>query len=207
MVGIVDYGMGNLLSVFNALDWIGAEVEIITSPPDLESAERIILPGVGAFRDCIATLNETGFAAALQREVIEKKKPIFGICLGMQVMAKRGLEGGKWEGLGWFDADIVRIQPDDPQLKVPQVGWNQIQYDQQHPIFQELPQNPEFYFVHSYHMAFRQPQDIVATTDYGMAVTAAVCRENIFATQFHPEKSQDYGLKILENFLNWGRDQ
>lgn len=203
MVGIVDYGMGNLLSVYNAIDWIGADVEIIRNPDELEDVERIILPGVGAFRDCIANLNETGFAAALQTEVILKKKPIFGICLGMQVMAAFGHEGASRAGLGWFQADIVRIKPDDPQLKVPQVGWNQLTYDPKHPIFQELPEIPEFYFVHSFHMECQDKSDVVATTQHGMQVTAAVCRDNIFATQFHPEKSQDYGLKILENFLSW----
>lgn len=202
-IGIVDYGMGNLRSVFNAFDYIGADVEICKNPLLLKQYDKIVLPGVGAFGDCIANLHKTGFAGELNECVLTARKPVLGICLGMQVMAAKGYENGEQDGLGWFDAEVVRISPFVPELKVPQIGWNEIEYDRNCFLFNDLPENPEFYFVHSYHMACTNAKDLAAYCDYGQKVTAAVIKENIFATQFHPEKSQEYGLKILENFLEW----
>lgn len=203
MVSIVDYGMGNLLSVYNALDMLAADAEICDRPEDLADADRIILPGVGAFRDCIANLIETGFRDALNREVLEKGKPIYGICLGMQAMAKKSYEFGEYEGLGWFDAEVVNIHTLNPNVRVPQVGWNAVDYRADDPYFKGLPAQPDLYFVHSFYMKCNDPENVVATAYYGGPVTAAVRKDNIFASQFHPEKSQDYGLQILENFLNW----
>lgn len=203
MIAIVDYGMGNLLSVFHAVEFAGQEARICSRPEELESAERIILPGVGAFRDCMVNLQNRGFIEILQREVLIKHKPILGICLGMQAMARRSFEGGEHPGLGWFEADVMRIHPNDEGLRVPHIGWNDIDYRKDSPLFKGLPLHPDFYFVHSYYMKCDQPEDIEATFDYGGTFTAAVRKENIFATQFHPEKSQDYGLKVLDNFLNW----
>jgi glutamine amidotransferase len=203
MIGLIDYGMGNLLSVYHALDWLGADVRICKHPEDLRQLERFILPGVGAFRDCIANLSRQGFVDGLEEAVIRQRKPILGICLGMQAMARRSFEGGEYLGLGWFDAEVVRLQPSDPALRVPQVGWNQVDYRSGSIFFTGLPAAPDFYFVHSYYMKCASESDVEATCDYGGTVTAAVHKENIFATQFHPEKSQDYGLKVLENFLNW----
>lgn len=203
MIGIVDYGMGNLLSVANAMEYIGADAGICKRPDELDAVDRIILPGVGAFRDCMANLENKGFVEALNRNVKELKKPIFGICLGMQVMARKSLEGGEHDGLGWFDADVVRIEPDDHNLRVPQIGWNEIDYVDDCPLFKGLPPNPDLYLVHSYYVKCDNRDDVVATCEYGVEVTAAVNRENIFATQFHPEKSQEYGLRILENFMAW----
>jgi len=200
MIAVIDYGMGNLLSVRNALDLLGYEVELCRKPGRLRAADKIILPGVGAFRDCLHNLKSTGFAEALGEEVLVRKKPILGICLGMQAMARRSFEFGEHEGLGWFDADVVRLKPADPKLRVPHVGWNQVSYQKGHALFRGLPETPDFYFVHSYYMKCRNAADVIGTADYGESFTAAVAKENIFGTQFHPEKSQDFGLKILENF-------
>ncbi len=203
MIGIVDYGMGNLLSVFHAVEMVGEEPKIIQDPRDLRNVDRIILPGVGAFRDCVQNLRRLGFVEALEEEVLSKKKPILGICLGMQAMAERGFEHGEWEGLGWFPGDVVRLRPSDSSLRVPQIGWNEISYRKGSSLFKGLPERPAFYFVHSYEMKCTDPSAVAATAEYGGPVTAAVQRGNIAATQFHPEKSQDYGLKLLENFAKW----
>lgn len=203
MVGIVDYGMGNLLSVHHAVEAAGGDVRICRTPEDLSYAQRIVLPGVGAFRDCMLNLTKRRFIDALQESVFGRGKPILGICLGMQVMARRSFEGGEHPGLGWFEADVVRLHPKDPSLRVPQIGWNDVAYRPDSVLFSGHPENPDFYFVHSYSMVCDNQQDIEATCDYGGAVTAAVRKNNIFATQFHPEKSQDYGLQVLENFLKW----
>lgn len=203
MVGIVDYGMGNLLSVYNAVETAGGNAKICSTPQELARVSRIVLPGVGAFRDCIKNLTDKGFVDALDEAVFHEGKPIFGICLGMQVMAHRSFEGGEYQGLGWFEADVVRLKPDDPSLRVPQIGWNNVGYRPDSFLFAGHPENPDFYFVHSYYMKCDQKDDIHATCDYGGAVTAAVGKNNIVATQFHPEKSQDYGVQVLQNFLKW----
>ncbi len=203
MIGIIDYGMGNLLSVFNSLEYLGAEAEIISDPVKIGSMERIIIPGVGAFGDCMRNLTEKGFVESLNEFALARKKPVLGICLGMQAMATRSFEGGEFKGLGWFDAEVVKIIPDDPKLKVPQIGWNNIIRKKEHPILTGIPESPDLYFVHSFHMRCNNREDLLAVCDYGGEVTAAVSKGNICATQFHPEKSQDYGLKILKNFLSW----
>ncbi len=203
MIAIVDYGMGNLLSVRNALDILGYKAEICGSPSQLRAADKIILPGVGAFCDCLKNLRVKGFAAALTGEVLVHRKPILGICLGMQAMAERSYEYGDYKGLGWFDADVVRIEPADSTFRVPHVGWNQVSFQKGHRLFHGLPEMPDLYFAHSFHMKCRNADDIIATVDYGETVTAAVAKDNIFGTQFHPEKSQDFGLQILKNFAGF----
>jgi len=202
-VGIVDYGMGNLLSVYNAFQMVGADAVICTRPEELADADRIVLPGVGAFGDCISVLNSRGFSAALDDVVLKRGRPIMGICLGLQAMARRSFEGGEHAGLGWFEADVVRITPSDSTLRVPHVGWNDITCRESCPMFKGLPARPDFYFVHSFYMKCADPNDIQATADYGGPVLASVLKNNIFATQFHPEKSQEYGQRVIENFLNW----
>lgn len=203
MVGIIDYGMGNLLSVYHAFEWAGAKVKICKDPIDLKDVHRIVLPGVGAFRDCMNHLKERNFVEGLHEAVFHKGKPIFGICLGMQAMARKSFEGGEFLGLGWFDADVVHLQPSVSSFRVPHVGWNEVKYIRESPLFSGLPVSPDFYFVHSYYMKCDNGVHVDAFCDYGGSVTAAVRKKNIFATQFHPEKSQDYGLKIIENFLKW----
>lgn len=202
MIGVVDYGMGNLRSVTNALGSLGADVSVCASPAALETVDRIVLPGVGAFRDCIATLRALGFADALQRRVRAEGVPILGICLGMQAMARRSFEGGVYEGLGWFEADVVRLEPPNGE-RVPHIGWNQVQYRASSPLFAGLPLAPDFYFVHSYHVQCDDVMDVEASCDYGLPVTAALRKGHIMATQFHPEKSQDHGLRVLANFIAW----
>ena len=203
MVGLIDYGMGNLLSVFHALEAVGSNVRICREPAEIQKMDRIVLPGVGAFGDCMANLARRGFIDALQEAVIERQRPILGICLGMQAMACRSYEGGEYAGLGWFDADVVRLMPDNPTLRIPQIGWNDVNFRSGNPLSTGIPERPDFYFVHSFYMQCRDSNDVDATCDYGGTVTAAVRKNNIVATQFHPEKSQDYGLRLLENFLKW----
>lgn len=202
-VGVVDYGMGNLLSVYNALYTLGADVQYCQTPEQINAAERLVLPGVGAFRDCIQQLHQRGLVEALTQAVKVAGKPILGICLGMQVMAQRSHEGGMYEGLGWFKAEVKRLKPGPEQLRIPHIGWNNIEQRQSHPVLAGLPASPDFYFVHSYALVCEDASELIATCDYGQAVTAMVARDNMVATQFHPEKSQDYGLRMLENFLDW----
>lgn len=200
-VGIIDYGSGNLLSVKNAIDFLGFNVEIFNKPELTSSFDKLILPGVGAFGACLSNLKKNGFVDPLNEEVLINKKQILGICVGMQVMAEQGYEGGLFNGLSWFKSKVVKIQPQLPELKIPNIGWNTLEYDKQNPLFRGLPDLVNVYFVHSYHMDCSNSNDIIATCNYGQKVTAAVHKENIFGTQFHPEKSQDIGLKVLENFL------
>ena len=204
MVGIVDYGMGNLLSVYNAFDYLGEDVKICKTPNDLNDTDHIVIPGVGAFKDCIQLLSDQGFIEKLHENVINKAKPTLGICLGMQVMAKTGYEFGIHNGLGWFDAEVKKIDVINTSLKLPNIGWNEINQAYQHPLFDGISNMSDFYLVHSYFMECNDQSDILATYQYGESdVTAAVIRDNIFATQFHPEKSQDTGLKLLSNFMKW----
>lgn len=202
-LGIIDYGMGNLCSVYSALETLGANPMICQEAADLSRVKKIILPGVGAIGDCIQNLKSKGFIEVLNHQVIEQGKPILGICLGMQVMAKCSYEGGIHKCLGWFDAEVVRLKPSDLNLRVPHVGWNNINYSSESILFSNLPPSPDLYFVHSYHMRCNDSQDRIASCEYGGNVTVAIQKRNIVAVQFHPEKSQDYGLTILENFLHW----
>jgi glutamine amidotransferase len=203
MIGIVDYGMGNLLSVYSAFDFLGADVMICKEPEELKNVDRIVIPGVGAFKDCIDKIKTSGFQQALNEQVIDRGKPTLGICLGMQVMAGKSYEDGEFEGLGWFDAEVIRLTPAEANRRVPNIGWNDVSYNKNVPLFKGLPSQPDFYLVHSYFMKTSNPGDVVATYDYSQSVTAAVMKNNIFATQFHPEKSQDHGLRVLENFIEW----
>lgn len=203
MIGILDYGMGNLKSVFSAFEYLGADVKILHHPEELNNAERIVLPGVGAFEKCKENLDKSGFTEALQEHVIEKGKPTLGICVGMQLMARKGHEAGEWEGLKWFDSEVIKLHPDNAALKVPNVGWCDTMTQSSFPLFKKLPETSVFYYVHSYYMECKNENDVVAKYDFTHDVTAAIHKNNIVATQFHPEKSQDAGLQFLENFINW----
>ena len=203
MIGIVDYGMGNLLSVKNAFEYLGESVITVDNPLELETVDKILLPGVGAFGDCMKNLNEKGFTPVLNHLVLEKKIPVMGICLGMQVMSKIGYEGGRFDGLGWFDAEVIRLHPTDQTIRVPHVGWTDVAYNKASPLFTGLNGNPDFYFVHSYYVKCANPTEVDASYDFTFKVTASIRKNNIFGTQFHPEKSQEHGLRILENFVNW----
>ena len=203
MIAIVDYGMCNVRSLRNAFEYLGADVILTADPADLEAAERIVLPGVGAFGDAMLAIRECQLEAVLTRQALDLKKPVLGICLGMQLFARTSIEHGAHTGLGWIDADICRLEVERP-LKVPHVGWNDLRFSSNDWLFKGIrPDQANFYFVHSFHMACHNPADLIATTDYGGAVTAVVRSGNLVAVQFHPEKSQDNGLKMLENWVAW----
>lgn len=203
MTGIVNYGMGNLKSVFNAIEHLGGKALICNDISDLDKVQRIIIPGVGAFGKCISNLRDSGFSEKLNDYVQNKAVPTLGICVGMQIMATRGFENGEWSGLNWFNADVIKIDNADNTLRIPNIGWTEIELMQNHPLFNKIPQKPVVYFVHSYYMKCNDQKDILATYSYGDTITAAVLKNNIVATQFHPEKSQDTGLQFLDNFLSW----
>jgi glutamine amidotransferase len=203
MIAIVDYGMGNVRSLRNALEYLGADVIITSDFEELEASDRIVLPGVGAFGDAMAAIRERGLQDTLTRQAMEVKKPVLGICLGMQLFARSSCEHGEHTGLGWLDADIRRLEVQRP-LKVPHVGWNDLHFPPDDWLFKGLrPGQANFYFVHGYHMVCHNALDLVATADYGGPVTAVVRAGNLVAVQFHPEKSQDNGLKMLENWVAW----
>ena len=203
MIAIVDYGMGNVRSLSNAFEYLGEDVVVTDDSAVMDDADRIVLPGVGSFGDAMQAMRERGVIPILNRQVHEFRKPLLGICLGMQLVAKESVEHGRHEGLGWMDARIERLTPAAP-LKVPHVGWNSLDFPEQDWLFEGIRQKEaNFYFVHSFHMVCANPQDRLATTDYGSDVTAVVRRDNIVVMQFHPEKSQDNGLRLLQNWVNW----
>lgn len=202
MITIVDYGMGNLRSVYNALDLLGAEVEITSDPKQVLGAERLILPGVGAFGLAMRNLRERGLVEALNEKVLNQKTPILAICLGMQLLAQSSNEHGQHQGLGWLSGHVQHFDVSD-NLRVPHVGWNDITPQNDPPLFKGLGTTKEFYFVHSYHFVTDDAAIVAATSHYGYDFVSAVHQDNIFGTQFHPEKSQDSGLRILRNFMAW----
>lgn len=204
MIAIVDYNMGNLQSVLNAFRLLGEEVVATKKKEDLQKAKAIILPGVGAFKDGMQSLEKLGLVDILQEEVLRKKKPFLGICLGMQLLALKGTEYGDYKGLGWVKGVCDIIRPDDDSYKIPHMGWNNIQIKKQEGLFENIGEDPVCYFVHSYSL---QPdaseQNIVTSTCFhGQVIVASIEKENIFGVQFHAEKSQGAGLKLLENFVS-----
>lgn len=205
MIAIVNYELGNLQSVANAFEKIGAPCKITKEPDEIRQADKIILPGVGAFEHGMANLKRLGLVDVLNQEVIQNKKPFLGICLGMQLICTRSFEHGKFEGLGWIDADVVRFEVESMNLRVPHVGWNDIHCNLNSPIFAGGRQPQTVYFVHSYHVVPRE-NVCIAECDYGIKFCAALQKENIFATQFHPEKSQQEGFDILEKFSKITRE-
>jgi glutamine amidotransferase len=200
-IAVIDYGMGNVRSVCNAVEAVGGESLVAMNPSDLEAVDGIILPGVGAFGDGMENLKNRGWDEALSRQVIEGGKPFLGICLGMQLLAERGSEHGSHAGLGWLAGTVERLPGGKPEIRIPHIGWNDLSIDQDSDFFEGVPPNSNYYFVHSYVF---EPQDssiVAAECEYGKRFVAAVRKENIFATQFHPEKSQRAGLTLLRNFL------
>ncbi|WAX95983.1 imidazole glycerol phosphate synthase subunit HisH [Aminobacter sp. NyZ550] len=212
-VAIIDYGSGNLRSATKAFEraareaGIAAEIELTADADRVRSADRIVLPGVGAYADCARGLRAVdGMWEAVEEVAIRKAHPFLGICVGMQLMSERGLEKTVTEGFGWIAGDVKEITPTDPTLKIPQIGWNTIHVKHDHPVFKDIatgPQGLHAYFVHSYHLDASREKEVLATTDYGGRVTAAVARDNLVGTQFHPEKSQALGLGLIANFLRW----
>jgi glutamine amidotransferase len=189
--------MGNLRSVQKAFEHVGVDALITRDPAIIQNASKIVLPGVGAFKDAMHNLRELGLIDVLNDVVLQEKKPFLGICLGMQLIATKSYEFGETQGLGWIDAQIIRFS--DSGLKIPHVGWNNLSFTNHSPLFEEIPDNSDFYFVHSYYFDADDTY-VTGVCDYGTRFIASVQKENIFATQFHPEKSQKHGLEIIKNF-------
>jgi imidazole glycerol-phosphate synthase subunit HisH len=212
-VAIIDYGSGNLHSAAKAFEraaresGVAARIAVTADAEAIRSADRIVLPGVGAFADCKnGLLAIAGMAEALEEAVRRRGAPFLGICVGMQLLAERGLEHGVTSGLGWIGGTVAPIAPGDPGLKIPHMGWNNLESRRPHPLLDGVPTGANgvnAYFVHSYHLQASNPDDVIATTDYGGALTAVVGRDSIVGVQFHPEKSQAMGLKLISNFLRW----
>ncbi len=212
-VVIIDYGSGNLHSALSSFEranvesGAGFEVKLTCKPEDVRAAERIVLPGVGAFADCYEGLQAIdGMHEALVESVMTNGKPFLGICVGMQMLADHGLEHGTHQGLSWIAGEVCEIKPDDEHLKIPHMGWNTLDVINNHALLDGIPTGPRglhAYFVHSYHFKTADRANDIAETDYGGAVTAMVAKDNIAGTQFHPEKSQKLGLRLISNFLKW----
>jgi len=212
-VAIIDYGSGNLRSATKAFEraaresGVDAEIDLTADPDRVATADRIVLPGVGAYADCKrGLLAVPGMEDAIRDVVDIKARPFLGICVGMQLMSSRGLEKDVSQGFGWIKGDVTEIIPSDPELKIPQIGWNTLTLNRPHPLFDGIETGAKglhAYFVHSYHLVAENAEDVIATTDYGGAVTAFVARDNRAGAQFHPEKSQTLGLALIANFLAW----
>ena len=212
-IAIVDYGMGNLRSVYQAFHHVAPDDNILIAhkPEEIHSADRVVLPGQGAMPDCMKHLQESGLLEALL--VASKNKPLLGVCVGQQMLFDRSAEvraNEQWTPcLGLMPGEVRRFdlngkkQADGSAYKVPHMGWNQVRQDQQHPLWKGIPDLTSFYFVHSYYVVPQRNQDSAGSTEYGDRFTSAVARDNIFATQFHPEKSAEYGLKLYKNFVSW----
>jgi glutamine amidotransferase len=212
-VAIIDYGSGNLHSAAKAFERAAREggsalkVKVTAEPDDVRKADRVVLPGVGAFADCRRGLmNIPGMVDALEEAVQRRGRPFLGICVGLQLMAERGLEHGLTPGLGWIAGEVRAIEPRDPSLKIPHMGWNTLDIARKHALFEGIPTGDgglNAYFVHSYHLVPSAADTLVATTDYGGPITAFVAKHNMAGSQFHPEKSQKLGLMLIANFLKW----
>lgn len=200
-VVVIDYEFGNVRSVVNALEVLGAQVFLSRRESDLRAADCLILPGVGAFGEGMANLRRFGLVPILDELVLQQKKPFLGICVGMQLLAQKGYEGGEFEGLGWLDADVVRLDVENKNLKVPHVGWNDVVATRDSALLGKAGEQQTFYFVHSYHLQSREPEIVIGQCEHGLCFPAVIQKENIVAVQFHPEKSQKPGLRLLANFL------
>jgi len=209
-ITVIDYGSGNLKSVAKALESatnnanVSSKIVVSSDPKTIKQSDKIVLPGQGSFRDCYLGIKKiSGLYEALNEFVLEKKKPILGICVGMQLFAKTGYESQETKGFGWIDAEVRKINNMNKKLKLPHMGWNEIELKKDCFLFSNIKNKSHVYFIHSYEFATKQKDCVVATTDYGNSIIASVAKDNIVGTQFHPEKSQKNGLIILENFLKW----
>jgi len=202
-IAIVDYGIGNLRSVQKAFESVGAAAQLVTQPELIRSADKVVLPGVGAFKDCVANLRSSGLLPPVL-DHIASGKPFLGICVGMQMLFDVGYEDGEHQGLGVLKGKVVRFDVDQTMsLKVPHMGWNQLTIRKPSPLFKDLPERAGVYFVHSFHCVPDDESIVAATTDYGRPFVSSIWKDNVLATQFHPEKSQKVGLQILANFSSW----
>ncbi len=202
---IIDYGSGNIKSVVNAIALLKGDNEIILSnkPTDVRAANYLILPGVSAFADCMQGLKaQEGLIEEIRNQVLKEKKPFLGVCVGMQVLASIGYENGEFQGLGFINGKVERIAAKD-DLKIPHMGWNEVIVDSKHALFKDIKNNEHFYFANSYHFICQNKNNVLAYVEYGEKLSAVVAKDNILGVQFHPEKSGEAGLKLLQNFLNW----
>ncbi len=201
MIVVIDYGMGNIGSVLNMLKKVGANAQPSSEPGVIAAADKLILPGVGAFDNGMQNIREKGLIDVLNEKVLVHQTPILGICLGVQLFSRRS-EEGTLPGLGWIEGDTIRFRfsSSENNLKIPHMGWNKIKIQRDNALLTGFDDPPRFYFVHSYHLVCHHPEDVLATSHYGIEFTAAVWRGNIMGTQFHPEKSHKFGLKVLNNF-------
>lgn len=205
-VAIIDYGSGNLHSTAKAFERVASElgknVAVTSDPKTVAAADYIVLPGVGAFGDCMKGLSAVrGMVDTLKEQVLLNKKPFLGICVGMQLLAEKGLEHGEHKGLGWFQGVVEKITPRDKALKIPHMGWNDLRVNGDHPFVRGVNSGEHAYFVHSYAMRCANENEVQSTVDYGCNITAIIAKDNIMGTQFHPEKSQETGMKLIRNFL------
>ncbi|VVB60470.1 Imidazole glycerol phosphate synthase subunit HisH [uncultured archaeon] len=200
MITILDYGMGNVKSILNIIYKVGGEAIISSDINKIIDAEKIILPGIGSFDVGIKNLTEQGLISILNKKVLDEKTPFLGICLGMQLITQRS-EEGKLNGLGWINAETEKFRSLKDNLKVPHMGWNYVTVKKKSKLFKDMYDNPRFYFVHSYYVRCKDKNDILTTTEYGFNFVSAIEKDNIYATQFHPEKSHKFGMKLMENFV------
>lgn len=201
MIAVIDYGMGNLKSLCNALDYLGFESKLVSTGEELEDCDHVICPGVGSFPAAVENLKSRTLFEPLRRSAAAGK-PFLGICLGMQLLAEKGFEYGEAPGLGVVGGAVCRLEPGSGE-KVPHVGWNQVDLKQDHPVWKGIKKDTDFYFVHSYHFVAENSEEVLATSEYGGSFTSAVAKRNVVGVQFHPEKSQENGLRLLENFAQW----
>lgn len=201
MIVIIDYGLGNLYSVAGAVKKLGYKPLISGKIEDIRKADKLILPGVGAFADGIKNLARLNLIDALTELVIKKKKPILSICLGLQLMSKESFEFGHHKGLGWIDSSVVVLETKNKELRVPHVGWDELVQTKESILYEGIPQDALFYYVHSFHLDCKDSKIVIGKCNYGVEFTAAIQQDNIYGTQFHPEKSQIYGLNLLKNYL------
>jgi len=209
-IAVIDYGSGNLKSAAKALEAaanninISVKIVVTSDPKKIQQSDKIVLPGQGSFRDCYLGIEKiSGLNESLNEFVLEKKKPILGICVGMQLFAKTGYESQETKGFGWIDAEVRKINNMNKKLKLPHMGWNEIEMKKDCFLFSNIKNKSHMYFIHGYEFMTKQKDYVIATTNYGNQIIASVVKENIVGTQFHPEKSQKNGLVILENFLKW----
>ncbi len=204
MIGVIDYGMGNLGSIMNMLKKVGAEAILTSNPADVEKAEKLILPGVGAFDSGMKNLGDSGLITVLNHKVIEQKTPVLGVCLGMQLLTKRS-EEGRLAGLGWIDAETVKFKFDSVQSlknKIPHMGWNTVEIFQKSQLFDDMYPEPRFYFLHSYYVRCHDAGNVLTRTIHGYSFVSSIIKGNIAGVQFHPEKSHKFGMKLLSNFAH-----
>lgn len=200
MVAIIDYGLGNLASVAKAFKRTGAQIIISSDKNLIDKASHLVLPGQGAFADGINNIRKLKLDEIIYQQVLKKRKPILGICLGMQLMADKGYENGEHQGLGLIEGETIKIEATD-NIRLPHIGWDNVKIEKKSPLFSEIPNNSDFYFLHSYHLSSPNKSLTVATCDYGQKFVVSLNKENIFATLFHPEKSHEFGLRLVKNFL------